>query len=440
MRLALSLYSEIWEDFYENYEISKEDYLNRYADDWSFLYIRMLQPFGIDTTIYHFSRDVRHLESHIHKPSGCTVKFLPSPWLHRVLYYLCYYTYFSGKGDFLRRWLYPIISYVSPMSFRFVRLLKKDRPDLILQQDYEMGKFDVMAIMASMLDIPLAAFFTGGDWPRAEYERRLRRHTIKFARKVICMSKAECARVRELYGLPEDKIEYLPNPVNEDAFQPRPKGVAQARLHLSVGHRYILFIGRLLNSHKGVDYLIDAFEKVSRQIPDVRLLLVGRGPDGDWLQEYARDKCLTSIQFVGWVNKEELPYYYNASEVLVISSNHEGMPLIITEAMSSGVPVISTDVGGVRDLLVDGVTGFVVPCEDVAGLADRMAWLLSNEDERTRMGAMGRKIVEAQFTRQIIGKRLARILRECASGPHVGVRPESGKAEARMKPARGGVR
>src|SRR5215472_6488049 len=91
MRLALSLYSEIFEDFYENYEISKEDYLTHYADDWSFLYIRLLQPFGIDTTIYHFARDTRRVESHTHAPTGCTATFIPSPRLHRLLYYLCYY-------------------------------------------------------------------------------------------------------------------------------------------------------------------------------------------------------------------------------------------------------------------------------------------------------------------------------------------------------------
>src|SRR5712692_8545003 len=163
MRMALSLYSEIFEDFYDNYATSKEDYLAHYADDWSFLYIRLLQPFGVDTTIYHFSRDTRRIESHVHKPSGCAVKFLPSTRLHRLLYYLCYYTYFSGEDGFLRRWLYPIISYVAPISFRFVRLLQKDRPDLILQQDYEMGKFDVVALIAKMLRIPLVAFFTGGN-------------------------------------------------------------------------------------------------------------------------------------------------------------------------------------------------------------------------------------------------------------------------------------
>jgi glycosyltransferase involved in cell wall biosynthesis len=424
MRIALSLYSEIFEDFYENYEISKEHYLERYADDWTFLYIRLLQQFGIDTTIYHFSRDARRLESYIHKPTGCTVKFLPSPRLHRWLYYLCYYTYFSGESGFLRRWLYPIISYVSAISLRFVRLLKKDRPDLILQQDYEMGKFDIVALIARMLGIPLVAFFTGGTWPRAEYEHKLRRHTIKIARRVVCMSKEECQRVRETYQLPPEKIDYLPNPVDEEAFQPRPKAEIQKRLGLSSDHRYVLFIGRLLNHIKGVDYLIDAFEKVAQQIPDARLLLVGRGPDEEWLQEYAREKGLSSITFVGWVNKEDLPYYYNVSEMLVLSSNHEGLPLIITEAMSSGIPVVSTDVGGVRDLLVDGETGFLVPCEDVAGLADRMIRLLSNNDEREHMGAAGRKLVEEQFTRQVVGQRLANILRECASEPGMVARSE----------------
>ncbi len=419
MRLALSLYSEFWEDFYESYSISKEHYLERYADDWSFLYIGMLRQFGVETTIYHFSRDSRRLEEYVHRPTGCTVKFLPSPRFHRSLYYLCYYTWWSGPWGPLRRLLYPLISYVSPLSLRFVRLLRRDRPDLLMQQDYEMGKFDVVALICKALSIPLVAFFTGGDSPRAEYERPLRRRTMQIPCRVVCMSQEECARVLQEYRLPADRVAYLPTPVDEVAFQPRSQPAARARLGVPVEGSYILFIGRLLNSHKGADVLLEAYAKVVQMVPDARLLLVGRGPDEDSLQEYAAAHELSGVLFRGWVDKEELPHYYNAADMLVLSSHHEGVPLIITEAMASALPVVSTDVGGVRDLLADGVSGFLVEAGDVEALADRILRLLGNPQERARLGMTGRQIVEQQFTREVVGRRFSQILHDClpASSP-----------------------
>ncbi len=417
MRLAVSLYSEIWEEFYENYAISKEHYLQQYADDWSFLYIRMLQQFGVETTIYHFSRDARRVEEHLHQPTGCAVKFIPSPRFYRVLHRLCYYTRWSGKHGPLRVLLYPLVSYAAPLSFRFVQLLRRDQPDVLLQQDYEMGKFDSVALTCAALRIPLVAFFTGGDWPRARYERLLRRRTMRIPRRVVCMTLKECTRVMETYRLSPERVAYLPNPVDEDAFRPRSQVEARRRLGLAPGCAYVLFIGRLHRKYKGLDVLLEAYARVAREAPQARLVMVGRGPDEEWLHNEVAARGLSGILFRGWVNKDELPHYYNAADVLAISSNHEGLPLIITEAMASGVPVVSTDVGGVRDILADGEGGWLVPSGDAAALADRLLRLLRDPQQRAALGGHGRTIVEAQFSRAVVGRRMSQILNEAIEEP-----------------------
>jgi glycosyltransferase involved in cell wall biosynthesis len=106
---------------------------------------------------------------------------------------------------------------------------------------------------------------------------------------------------------------------------------------------------------------------------------------------------------------------YRHARLFVLSSNEEGLGLVLAEAMASGVPVVTTDCGGPSTLIDDGTTGFLVPTEDAAALADRMAHILQHPDEAAAMGQAGRARVEKEFSEAAAGERFLRVYDDLVS-------------------------
>lgn len=125
--------------------------------------------------------------------------------------------------------------------------------------------------------------------------------------------------------------------------------------------------------------------------------LVGAGPDEEAVRQKADDLGLAGrIRFLGM--REDVPELIAASQVYLLISHWEGFPRSILEALRAGLPVVATDVGGVREAVLDGETGFVVPEKDHAILAERLRTLLADPTLRGRMGAAARALYEAHFT------------------------------------------
>lgn len=115
-----------------------------------------------------------------------------------------------------------------------------------------------------------------------------------------------------------------------------------------------------------------------------------------------------NVIFTGRIPRVELPYYYAASDVVVVPSLQEAWSLVVTEAMASGKPVIGTNVGGIPDQIIDGYNGFLVPPRNPKSIAEKILWLYENQDQTKKMGMCGRKLVEEKFD---INKRIDKILK-----------------------------
>jgi len=147
---------------------------------------------------------------------------------------------------------------------------------------------------------------------------------------------------------------------------------------------------------------------VARKFPDTRFILVGEGRDSMTLGEL-QSLVLTlgidkKVIFLGY-HSNLLPVY-SAFDIFVLSSLREGLPNCILEAMALGLPVVTTDVAGAKELVVKGETGLVVPQKDSEGLARAIVALLANHEYRGRMGKAGRERIESEFC---FAKRLRRI-------------------------------
>lgn len=172
------------------------------------------------------------------------------------------------------------------------------------------------------------------------------------------------------------------------------------------GNDVILFLG-CLNERKCPDVLLRAAAMVLPKYPSARIKLAGDG-NIDVYRALAEDLDIADrCDFLGWVTGDALERLYREGAVYCLPSCHEGMPMAILEAMAYGLPVITTPVGGVPQVVVDGENGFLTPVDDPAALAACLDALLGCPDERRRIGAAARSTVRERFG---IGACLDRLL------------------------------
>lgn len=166
-------------------------------------------------------------------------------------------------------------------------------------------------------------------------------------------------------------------------------------------HLTYAFAGWLVPA-KGVHVLIDAFERTTHQVSDVRLEIVGESDDEEYKQELRNvvgwQEIGERVSFHGW--RDDVLNALDAADVYVMPSFTEGVPRSIVEAMALGKPVIATRVGGIPELLEDGELGMLVPPDDSAALATAMIALASDRDYRKRLSAKGIEAARGKYSFQ----------------------------------------
>jgi D-inositol-3-phosphate glycosyltransferase len=235
-----------------------------------------------------------------------------------------------------------------------------------------------------------------GEGPEPDYRLSGERYVIERADRILAPTPAEAASLVGLYGADPSRIRIVPGGVDHQVFFPRGREDARRRLRLPRS-RLALFVGRL-QAHKGPDVAIRAVAEAVRRDPtatgDLVLAVVG-GPSGDEAGngEVARLKELAAASGVGDrvlflppQPQDRLADFYSAAEVVLVPSRSESFGLVALEAQACGTPVIAAEAGGLRYVVRDGVTGFLVPGSDPATYADRLLHLLGRPEEARRMG------------------------------------------------------
>jgi glycosyltransferase involved in cell wall biosynthesis len=163
----------------------------------------------------------------------------------------------------------------------------------------------------------------------------------------------------------------------------------------------IIYAG-VLTPLKGIHHLIDAFGCIAAKFPSAQLLIVGKDENrtyaADLKKQVAKLGLDGRVQFLGALPQSELAKRMAKASVLVLPSKSEGLGRVVIEAMATGTPVIGSRVGGIPELVEDGVNGFLVTPGDESALAEKMRWLLENTDEARAMGRRGRVFAERSFS------------------------------------------
>jgi len=164
---------------------------------------------------------------------------------------------------------------------------------------------------------------------------------------------------------------------------------------------------------KNHQLLLRAFASVASEYPDTMLLLVGDGPLRGPIEDFiASQKLGERVRLLGF--RYDIPQILASSDIGVLSSNYEGMPLSVMQMMEAGVPVVATRVGGLPELVIDGEDGYLVPPSDAGELAAALKHLVSSERERTRLGSNGRRKAIANFGTDRMAEQYCRIYESVA--------------------------
>lgn len=233
------------------------------------------------------------------------------------------------------------------------------------------------------------------DEAEGEYRLVGEQKVLVCADRIIAATPAEMAQLQWLYHADTRKISIIPPGVDVSHFYPIPKDEAKDFIGVPQRNQMLLYVGRI-EPLKGIDTLIEAIQLMRKAWVNVCLAVIGGEPQGelpapnsemarlhDLRQQYNLED---NIVFLGKRSQDTLPYYYSAAEIVVVPSHYESFGMVALEAMACGTPVVASQVGGLAFLVQDGVTGYTVPVDDPAALADRLMLLMQDPALRRQLG------------------------------------------------------
>jgi len=197
------------------------------------------------------------------------------------------------------------------------------------------------------------------------------------------------------------------NGIDVETWSPGP-GQLPGRLRIPPGAPVVSMIGAL-RARKGHALAIASWRSVLARVPEARLLIVGDGPErGTLRQQVQRAGLDDRIVFAGRIDDElERVEIVRASDIALLPSYGEALPMALIEASACARPVIATNVGGVREVVSDGVSGKLIPPGEITAIADAVIELLQDSQLRARMGQAGRPLVQRRFDMYEWAHRLA---------------------------------
>ncbi len=290
---------------------------------------------------------------------------------------------------------------------RVALLLRKLDAPLVHVHTASRGSFWrkwLVCLMARAAGRPHLIHLHGGGFSRfyeqesSAFGKLLIRDTLAHAALVIALSGEWRERILRI--CPSARVEVLHNAVAV------PPSVSSGRLEES--EPVLLFLGHILRD-KGIHELVRAFAQLAPRFPRMKLMLAGIGALEEVRQLATQLGVQERVLCPGWLGTEEKRAALASSTLFVLPSYAEGMPMALLEAMSWGLPVIATPVGGIPQVVTSEVNGLLVPPGDVAALASALGRLLESPALRERLGDAARKTIEAGFSLEKALTRLSAI-------------------------------
>ncbi len=271
-------------------------------------------------------------------------------------------------------------------AWRFRRLLREWRPDVLVTCNWGAIEFALANILPMTRHLHVVDGF-GPEERATQIPRRVLMRRMVLGRTPVVLPSRNLVRIAtEVWKLPPQVIRYVPNGVELQRFAEQASGRGSSPL----------VIGTIaaLREEKNIARLLRAFALLQKTIP-VRLIIVGDGPERAALTALAAEIGVAEqVTFAG--HRQDTPDFYARFDVFALSSDTEQMPFSVIEAMASGLPVVSTDVGDVRSMVAEANAQFVTRLDDAA-LAAALRRLLADPALRREVGVANRAKAHRDF-------------------------------------------
>ena len=311
-----------------------------------------------------------------------------------------------------------VISRLFTDYWKFYRLLKKNNFSLVhLNPSMNMKSYfrdSIFAGICAITGTKMTIFWHGWQWgfEKKTAQKILPYFRITFgkAESMIILAK-EFSEQLKTYGYknPIHQVTTVADPIFFDLESKFEK--PSLKKPTSEG-LVLLFLSRI-ERVKGIYEALDSFEVLKKEYPSLKLKIAGTGGELTAATKYIEDKGLQDVELLGWISGEEKAKAFTESDIYLLPSYHgEGLPCSILEAMAAGLPVISTDVGGIKDFFEDGTMGHVVAMKNSSDISEKLRLIINNPEKIAIMGRYNIEYAKERFTPEMVGSELERIYSE----------------------------
>lgn len=290
---------------------------------------------------------------------------------------------------------YPLFRYppyTVALASRMAHVVQKHQLDL-LHVHYAIPHAVSAYIAHQMTGIPYIVTLHGSDVHTLGADPAYQpgtRFAVEAAHAVTCVTRHICQTAEQTLGI-RCSIEPITNFTDTELFKPD-----ACEFQLGTEKRQLIHVSNF-RPVKRVSDLVTAFAQIVDEVPDVELLLIGDGPTRPDVDRLIRKFEMNDrIKCPGF--KRDVYQYLRCAYAFALSSELEGAPLSLLEAMSCGLPVVATAVGGIPEIVQDGTNGLLVPLGDIDALADKLFAILSDPTLASRLGAQARQTILEQHT------------------------------------------
>lgn len=275
------------------------------------------------------------------------------------------------------------------------RVLQDYQPDLV-----QAGPLHSAALLVALSGFrPLVATSWGYDLLIDAHKNHQYRQATRFTLQRAAVFVGDCDTIRqqaELFGMPPERIVTFPWGVDLQHFQPQGDSSLRRRLDWSP-EEFVVLSTRSWAPIYGIEELARGFGRAARQQPELRLLMLGGGPQADLVQEiFLQHSVMERVHFAGQVSQEKLPDYYRAADLYLSASHSDGSSISLLEALACGLPALVSDIPGNREWIAPGEQGLWFETGNPDDLSRQLLHLVKNREKLPEMGRKARQTAEAR--------------------------------------------
>ena len=243
--------------------------------------------------------------------------------------------------------------------WRVISIIKKEKPQIL--HSFLFHANFLGRVIGKLRNVPIIISSIHNEYFGGILREKLLKWTDRFCNITTIVSKGAAERMIDLKVVSKNKLKVIYNGIDLENFPFRKleaRTKIRKELNIEENKKILISVGRL-HEAKGCPYLIKAMKILKEKYPHILLIVLGEGPEGKKIEEQIKElKLEKNILLLG--QKENISEYLNASDVFVMPSLWEGLPIALLEAMACGLPVVATRVGGVPEVVEDGKSSFLV--------------------------------------------------------------------------------